>query len=103
MSLTCVVACLFRCIFLATRAGWKFLALGEATIYILLGFPDRTQTPGECVLLGVCPGLPSSQAHTGRPDLGTASADNPLLCPLPSPVGPEIQGWVPALSLWVPW
>lgn len=40
------------------RAGWKFLALGEATIYILPDFPDRTQTPGECVLLRVWPRLP---------------------------------------------
>lgn len=82
------------------RAGWKFLALGDSAIYILPDFPDRTQTLGECVLLRAGT---SSQAHIGRPDLAT-TAEAPLLCPQPSPVGPKMQEWVLLpLSLWVPW
>ena len=90
---------LLRCIFLATRR-MEISSLGN--LYIARSPRQNSDSRRACPSESLAGA--SSQAHIGCPDLGTTSADTPLLCPEPRPVGPPMQGWVLlALSLWVPW
>lgn len=88
--LTCVMDCLLRCIFLATRR-MEIPSPGRGYNLYIAGFSrqnsdSRRVCPSES-LVGA-----SSQVHTGRPDLGTASADAPLLCPPAQPRGSRNAG-----------